>query len=130
MVPCRYPMTRISRATAEPGTAMLHPHDHPAHPAKHEFLLPPGEFTPPQALHAARKHAAALEAQYHEARQAVLALVREQLDAVDASFVEQLQSAADDSVVAEKAVRELVLKLERNVALAGIKVSYSPGRVS
>jgi uncharacterized protein YifE (UPF0438 family) len=174
---------------------MLHPEDHAAYLAKHDFVIPPGAFTAAeaelltkygrwmealvsgalapttpsqeqflraahgeaepstdferawtkltkervigeevtrkfQALSAARKRAADLDARYHAARQEVLAALREQLDAVDAQFAEQIQSATDDSAAAEKAVRELVLKLGRNISLAGIKVAYSPGRVT
>jgi uncharacterized protein YifE (UPF0438 family) len=174
---------------------MLHPADHAAYLAKHDFVIPPGEFTPAeadllrkyghwmealvsgelspttpgqeqflrvargerepatdferawakvvkeraiaeevvrkfQALRAARAHASEVEAEYLAARQVVLAAVRDQLAAVDAAFAEQLQSASDDSAAAEKDVRELVLKLRRPVALAGIKVAYNAGRVT
>lgn len=174
---------------------MLHPKDHAAFLAQHDFVLPPGAFTPAeavllrkygrwmealatgvlapttpsqeqfvraargeaepttdfelawaklvkeraigeevtrkfQALAAARKRAADLEKQYHDARQRVLDTVRDQLDAVDAQFADGIQTATDDSAEAEKAVRELVLRLERAVALAGIKVQYFPGRVT
>ena len=60
----------------------------------------------------------------------VLATVREQLDAVDAKFAEQLQSANEGSATAEKSARELTLKLGRTVGVAGIKAVYSSPRVS
>jgi hypothetical protein len=83
-----------------------------------------------QALRSARAHASEVEAEYLAARQVVLAAVREQLDAVDAAFAEQLQSANEESATAEKEVRELVLKLGRSVGLAGIKAVFSSPRVS
>lgn len=174
---------------------MLHPDDHAAHLARHDFVIPPGDFTPTekdllirygrwmealasgalapatpgqeqfvrvargegepatdfervwakaereravageavrlfQALREARVRASEVEAEYHAARQVVLAAVREQLDAVDAEFAEQLQAANEGSAAAEKAVRELVLRLGRNVAVAGIKGFYRNGNVS
>jgi uncharacterized protein YifE (UPF0438 family) len=83
-----------------------------------------------QALRGAKAHAALLEAEYLAARQEVLATIREQLDAVDMAFAEQIQAAADAAAAAEKEVRELVLKLRRSVGLAGVKVAYHPGRVT
>lgn len=77
-----------------------------------------------QALQAARARAALLEAEYREARAAVLATVREQLEAVDAEFAEQIQGASEESARAEQAVRELVLALGRSVGAGGIKASY------
>jgi uncharacterized protein YifE (UPF0438 family) len=174
---------------------MLHPTDHAAYLAKHDFVIPPGEFTPAeaelltkygrwmdalasgainpttpsqeqflrvvrgefepttdfeqawvkvmkeravadeavqkfQALRTARAHASTLETQYREARQAVLATVRTQLDAVDAAFAEQIQSATDASAAAEKAVREFVLKIHRSLTLAGIRASFRSGTVT
>jgi uncharacterized protein YifE (UPF0438 family) len=174
---------------------MLHPEDHAAYLAKHDFGIPPGNFTPAEkelltkygrwmealasgdlapatagqeqfvrvargegepttdferawlkvlkerevakevvrafeALRAARAHASEVEAEYLAARQLVLASVREQLDEIDAKFAEQLQGANEDSSAAEKAARELVLKLGRSVGLGGIKAVYSSPRVS
>jgi uncharacterized protein YifE (UPF0438 family) len=174
---------------------MLHPDDHAAYIAKHDFVIPPGDFTPAekdlltkygrwmealvsgaispatpgqeqfvrvaggdgepstdferawakvlkeravaeevvrtfQALKSARAHASEVEADYLAARQVVLAAVREQLDAVDATFAEQLQAANEGSSAAEKAARELVLKLGRSVGIAGIKAVYSSPRVT
>jgi uncharacterized protein YifE (UPF0438 family) len=83
-----------------------------------------------QALRGARAHAQMLDAEYLAARQAVLDTVREQLDAVDAQFAEQIQSATDASAAAEKEVREFVLKLGRNTSIAGIKASFRNGNVS
>lgn len=166
------------------------PSDHAAYLARHDFVVPPGDFTPAesqtlakygrwmealaagaiapttptqehfvraargevepstdferawakvqaeramtdevvrafQALRGAKAHAALLEAEYLAARQEVLATIREQLDAVDMAFAEQIQAAA-----AEKEVRELVLKLRRSVGIAGVKVAYHPGRAT
>ena len=174
---------------------MLHPEDHAAYLAQHDFAIPPGDFTPAekelltkygrwmealvsgalspatpgqeqfvrvargegepgtdfervwakllkervvgeevtrafQALRSARAHASEVEAEYLAARQVVLATVREQLDAVDAAFAEQLQAANEGSATTEKAVRELVLKLARTVSIAGVKVAYNAGRAS
>jgi uncharacterized protein YifE (UPF0438 family) len=174
---------------------MLHPPDHAAYLAKHDFVIPPGDFTPAekdlltrygrwmaalvsgaiapttpsqeqflrvahgegepttdferawakviqaqgtaeeverkfQILREARKHASEVEAEYLAARQVVLAAVREQLDAVDAAFAEQIQNANAESAAAEKDVREFVLKLRRSVSLPGVKVTYHPGRVT
>ena len=174
---------------------MLHPEDHAEYIAQHDFVIPPGDFTPVERelltkygrwmealvsgaiapvtpgqeqflrvargegepttdfervwlkvlterevakeavralelLRTARAHASEVEAEYLAARQVVLASVREQLDAVDATFAEQLQSANEGSGAAEKAVRELVLKLARSVSLAGIKAVYSSPRVT
>jgi uncharacterized protein YifE (UPF0438 family) len=174
---------------------MPHPDDHAAYINRHDFVVPPGEFTPEeadlltrygrwmealasgaiapatpsqeqfvraargevepatpfelawakvrkeravaaevvdkfQALRAARARAAEVEAEYRAARQAVLATVREQLDAVDAVFAEQMQSATDEAAIAEQEVRELVLNLRRSVGIAGIKATYSAGNVS
>ncbi|HEY1191418.1 MAG TPA: DUF413 domain-containing protein [Gemmata sp.] len=77
-----------------------------------------------QALQAARARASLLEAEYREARAAVLATVREQLDAVDAAFAEQIQAAGAESAQAEQDVREFVLSLGRSVGAGGIKASY------
>lgn len=174
---------------------MIHPSDHAAYLAKHDFVIPPGDFTPAeaelltkygqwmealasgvltpttpsqeqfvraahgeteptteferawakvkkeravadvvvqkfQALRGARAHAAILEAEYLAARQAVLATVREQLDAIDAAFAEQIQAATDAATTAESDVRELVLKMGRHTAIAGIKAYYRRGNVS
>jgi uncharacterized protein YifE (UPF0438 family) len=174
---------------------MLHPDDHASYLAKHDFVIPPGEFTTAeaelltkygrwmdalatglikpttpsqeqflrvaageaepttdfekawskvkkeraiadeavqkfQALRAARAQAAALEARYREARQAVLATVREKLDAVDSAFAEQIQSATDASAAAEKAVREFILKIQRSLTLTGIRAAYRSGNVT
>jgi|GEM_PF-1261665 len=174
---------------------MIHPSDHAAYLAKHDFVIPPGNFTPAEAellmkfgrwmealasgvltpttpsqeqfvraargeteptteferawakvqqersvtdtvvqkfqtLRGARAHAAILEAEYLAARQAVLAVVREQLDAVDAAFAEQIQAATDAATAAETDVRELVLKLGRSTSIAGIKAFYRRGNVS
>lgn len=174
---------------------MSQPSDHAAYLARHDFVIPPGEFTPAetelltkfgrwmealasgviapttpsqeqflraihgeaepvtdfervwakvkreravagevvrkfQALREARTHASRLEAEYLAARQQVLAAVREQLDAVDAAFAEQIQAATDESAAAEKEVREFVLRLQRSVGIAGVKVSYHPGRAT
>ncbi|MBN9120494.1 MAG: DUF413 domain-containing protein [Planctomycetes bacterium] len=174
---------------------MLHPEDHAAYLAEHDFVTPPGDFTPIekelltkygrwmealasgaiapatpgqeqfvrvargegepgtdferawtkvlkeravaeevarsfQAMREARAHASEVEAEYLAARQVVLAAVREQLDAVDATFAEQLQSANEGASAAEKAVRELVLKVGRSVNTAGIKAVYSSPRVT
>ncbi len=176
---------------------MLHPDDHAAYLAKHDFILPPGDdFTDaerdllrkygrwmdaiasgvlqpttvsqeqfllaargerdPQsdfekswakvmqwralgegvvrtfvALRDARKHAAKVETEYLAARAEVLAVVREQLDAVDAAFAEQIQNATNGATTAEQAVRDLVLKLGRSMTrLAGIHATYNAGRVT
>jgi uncharacterized protein YifE (UPF0438 family) len=174
---------------------MLHPEDHAAYLARHDFVGPPGDFTPTEkelltkygrwmealasgaiapttpgqeqfvrvaggagdpstdfervwrkllnereaakevvgafeALRLARAQASEVEAEYLAARQLVLAAVREQLDAVDAAFADQIRDATEGSAAAEKAVRELVLKLARNVSLAGVKVTYNAGRVT
>jgi uncharacterized protein YifE (UPF0438 family) len=174
---------------------MLHPDDHATYIAQHDFVIPPGDFTPAEkelltkygrwmealvsgaispvtpgqeqflrvargegepttdfervwlkllkerevakevarafeSLRTARAHASEVEAEYLAARQVVLASVREQLDAVDAAFAEQLQTANEGSGTAEKAVRELVMKLGRSTSLAGIKAVYSSPRVS
>ncbi len=174
---------------------MLHPADHAAYIAKHDFVIPPGDFTAAekelltkygrwmdalvsgllspttpsqeqflrvahgegepttdfeqawakviqargvaeevvrkfQALRTARAHASEVEAEYLAARQVVLAAVREQLDAVDAAFAEQIQSANEESAAAEKEVREFVLRLGRSVGVAGIKAVFSSPRVS
>lgn len=174
---------------------MLHPEDHAAYLARHDFVIPPGDFTPAEkdlltrygrwmealasgaiapttpsqeqfvraarggaepatdferawlkvlkerevakevvrtfeALRAARAHASEVEAEYLAARQVVLASVREQLDEIDAAFAEQLQGANEASSGAEKAVRELALKLGRSVGIAGIRAVYSSPRVT
>lgn len=83
-----------------------------------------------QALRGAKAHAALLEAEYLAARRQVLASVREQLDAVDMAFAEQIQAAADAAAAAEKEARELALKLRRSAGIAGVKVAYHPGRVT
>lgn len=77
-----------------------------------------------QALQAARARAALLDAEYRDARAAVLATVRDQLDAIDAAFAEQIQAAGAESAQAEQAVRELVLSLGRSVGAGGIKATY------
>lgn len=175
---------------------MLHPADHAAYLSKHDFVIPPGDFTPAEielltkygrwmealvsgalapttpsqeqfvrvahgagepatdferawakvvkergaaeeivrrfrALRKARAQAAEIEAEYLAARQVVLAAVREQLDAVDAAFAEQLRDATEGSATAEQAVRELVLKLGRSVPkVAGIQAVYRAPHVS
>lgn len=174
---------------------MLHPEDHAAYLAKHDFVIPPGDFTPAEkelltkygrwmealvsgaiapttpsqeqfvrvargegepatdferawlkvlkerevakevvrmfeVLRAARAHASDVEAEYLAARKLVMDSVREQLDEIDVSFAEQLQAANEASSAAEKAVRELSLKLGRSVGIAGIKAVYSSPRVT
>jgi uncharacterized protein YifE (UPF0438 family) len=83
-----------------------------------------------QALAQARADRSALEAQYTAARAAVLALVRDQLNAVDEEFAGRVAEAAHEADATEQAVRELVLRLGRSVNLAGIRATYSSPRVS
>ena len=83
-----------------------------------------------QTLAQARANAARVEAEYSSARAAILAQVREQLDALDEAFAGHVNEAADQSNQAEQAVRELVLRLGRGIRLAGIRAAYYPGRVS
>jgi len=83
-----------------------------------------------QALKQAKSHASEVEAEYLAARQLVLASVRQQLDAVDAAFAEQMQAANEGASNAEKVTRELVLKLGRSASAAGVKVAYIAGRVT
>lgn len=175
---------------------MLHPEDHAAHLARHDFFVPPGEqFTPAerellakygrwmealvsgairpttpsqeqfvrvargegeptsdfehawakvvrerdianlvsdrlQVLQAARAKSALLDAEYRDARAAVLATVRDQLDAIDAVFAEQMQAAGAESTQAEQELRELVLSLGRSVGAGGIKVTYRSAPVT
>lgn len=83
-----------------------------------------------QRLAHARRTAAEIEAEYRAARAEVLALVRDQLNAVDEAFAGRVKDTADESAAAEQAVRQLVLRLGRGVRLAGIRAAYYPGRVS
>ena len=83
-----------------------------------------------QALAAARAEAAAADAEYSAARSAVLAQVRNQLDAVDAAFAERIQTAADVAAATEQALRALILKIGKSVSLAGIRATYSSPRVT
>lgn len=83
-----------------------------------------------QVLQAARARAALLDAEYREARAAILATVRAQLDEVDAAFAEQLQAATAESAHAEQEVREFVLSLGRSVGVAGIKATYRSAPVT
>jgi hypothetical protein len=71
----------------------------------------------------------AVEAEYSARREAVLATVREQLDAVDAEFAERLKSASEEAAASEAAVRELVLRAGRGFHLAGIRAIYNGGRI-
>jgi uncharacterized protein YifE (UPF0438 family) len=174
---------------------MLHPPDHAALLARHDFVIPPGDFTPAehdllakygrwlealaagaispttpaqeqfvrvahnerqpetdfervwakltyhramadvvtrtfQALAQARADRAALEGEYSAARQAVLALVREQLDAVDEAFAARLADATNAAASAEQAVRDLTLRIGRSVSIGPVRATYSAPRVS
>jgi len=83
-----------------------------------------------QALSQARAKAARLEAEYLAARQVALQAVREKLDAVDAAFAEAMQKANEAAAATEQEVRALVMRLGRSISTAGIKATYSSGRVS
>ena len=83
-----------------------------------------------QGFARARAEKAAIEAEYSARRNAILAAVRDQLDAVDAEFAERLQAANDAVAAGEAAVREVVLRVGKGVQLAGIDVRYHPGRVT
>jgi hypothetical protein len=83
-----------------------------------------------QRLAQARARAADVEAEYRAARAEVLALVRDQLNAVDETYAARVRATADESAAAEQAVRQLVLRLGRGVRLAGIRAAYYPGRIT
>ncbi|MDY3561100.1 DUF413 domain-containing protein [Gemmata sp. JC673] len=76
------------------------------------------------ALQAARAKSLLLDAEYRDARTAVLATIRDQLDEVDAAFAEQIQAASAEAAQAEQELRELVLSLGRSVGAGAIKVTY------
>jgi uncharacterized protein YifE (UPF0438 family) len=78
----------------------------------------------------ARATAAAVEAEYTASRSAVLSALRDRLAEVDAAFAERVRSALEAVTAAEAAVRDLVLRLEQTVRLAGVQVAYHPGRVT
>jgi uncharacterized protein YifE (UPF0438 family) len=83
-----------------------------------------------RTLTQARAEKAALEAEYSAARTAVLALVREQLDAVDVEFAMRLAEAADAAATAEAAFRDIVLRTGKNVNAAGVRAIYNAPRIS
>ncbi|MCI0704996.1 MAG: DUF413 domain-containing protein [Planctomycetia bacterium] len=83
-----------------------------------------------QTLGQARATAARLEAEYLAARQVVLQAVRDKLDAVDAAFAERMQNANEAAAVADRAVRELVMRLGRSIRTAGVSAIYHKARVS
>ncbi len=97
---------------------------------RNEHVMPEEVSQTFQSLCGAKSQAALLEAEYLAARQQVLDTIREQLDAVDRAFAEQIQTATDRAAAAESAVRELVLTLRRSIAIAGVRASYHAGRVS
>ena len=77
-----------------------------------------------------RAERAALEEEYAAARSAVLALVKDQLAAVDEAFASRLAEAADAAATAEQVARDVVLRTRKSVHLAGIRAAYSAARVS
>jgi hypothetical protein len=83
-----------------------------------------------QRLARARAERAALEEEYAAARSAVLALVKDQLAAVDEEFAPRLADAADAAATAEQAARDVVLRTRKSVHLAGVRATYSAPRVS
>lgn len=78
----------------------------------------------------ARREALAVEAEYSARRAAVLALVREQLDAIDAQFDDRLKATAEAAAACEAVVRDFVLQAGRSFNLAGIRAAYNPGRTN
>ncbi|MBA4065385.1 MAG: hypothetical protein C0501_17065 [Isosphaera sp.] len=82
------------------------------------------------ALARARADRAAAEAEYGAARAAVLATVRDQLDAVDAAFADRLAETTAAAVAAEAELRELVLRARRSASAGGVKAVYTAGRVT
>jgi uncharacterized protein YifE (UPF0438 family) len=78
----------------------------------------------------ARANAAAVEAEYTASRSAVLSAVRDRLAEVDAAFADRLRAAMEAVAASEATVRDLVLRLEQTVRLAGVQVAYHPGRVT
>lgn len=83
-----------------------------------------------QVLAQARADRAKAEEEYSAARAAVLAQVRDQLDAVDAAFAARLGEATAAAAAAEQVLRGLVLQVGRSVTLAGIKATYMHQRVT
>jgi uncharacterized protein YifE (UPF0438 family) len=83
-----------------------------------------------QAFAQARADKAAVEAEYTNARAAVLAQVRDQLAAIDEQFAGRLADTAEAVTTAEQALRDLVLRLKRTFHLAGIRATYQGARVT
>jgi uncharacterized protein YifE (UPF0438 family) len=83
-----------------------------------------------QTLARARADRARAEEEYSAAREAVLARVREQLDAVDEQFAHRLAETTAAAAEAEQALRGLVAQVGRSITLAGIKATYASPRVT
>jgi hypothetical protein len=81
-------------------------------------------------LAAARRDAAAVRAEYQQRREAVLDLVRAQLEALDAEWADRLRLADEEVGRLEASVKELVLQFGQTVKHEGVHVVYSRGRVS
>jgi hypothetical protein len=80
-------------------------------------------------LAAARRDAAAVHAEYQQRREAVLELVRSQLEALDAEFAERRRTADEEVRRLEGEVKELVLHFGQTVKHEGIHAVYARGRV-
>jgi hypothetical protein len=83
-----------------------------------------------ERLAAARRSAKVLSADYQQRREAVMDLVRAQLEALDAEFSERLRVADEQVGQLEAEVKEAVLQVGESVKHEEIHAVFRRGRVS
>jgi uncharacterized protein YifE (UPF0438 family) len=126
LTPTQEQFVRVVRGEAEPTTDF----ERAWMKVAHHHSAAPEVIRTFRALAEARAEAARLEAEYRAARSAVLAQVRDQLAAVDAEYTDRLRDAAEAAASSEEEVRALLLRVQHSVTLAGIRATYSHGRVT
>jgi uncharacterized protein YifE (UPF0438 family) len=126
LTPTQEEFIRVARDQAEPSTDF----EHAWMKAAHQRAIAPEVVWTFKALAEARAAAASLEAEYREARSAVLSQIRDQLAAVDAAYAERLRDAADAAATNEEMLRALIQRHKHSVTLAGVRAVYSAGRVT
>jgi len=78
----------------------------------------------------ARHSESVVRAEYEQRREAVLEVVRAQLEALDSEFGELIHAAKDAVAQCEAEVREAVLQVGESVKQEGIHAVFVRGRVS
>lgn len=81
-------------------------------------------------LRSARDAETAIRGEYNTRREAVLEGIRPQLEALEASYADQIAAARDETARLESEIREAVLAFGRSFKHAGVHAVYTRGRVT